>query len=81
MTAAVSLLTGLLCDRGRVEFTHNEAAIGIPAANTDSAFPFLSREVGNRRIRRDRCHGLVRLSPFFSRALTPISAESRHEAK
>src|ERR1700675_4006231 len=26
-------------------------------------------------------HGFVRLSPCFSRALAPVSAESRHEAK
>jgi hypothetical protein len=53
----------------------------IFAASTGSAIAFLSRGSGNRRIRRDRRHGLVGLSPCFSRALVPISAESRHEDK
>jgi hypothetical protein len=80
-TAAVSLLPGLLRHDGRVEFTHNDAAIEIPAASIGSAFTFLSREAGNRRTSRDERHGLVRLSPCFSPALAPVSAESRHEAK
>jgi hypothetical protein len=80
-SAAVSLLQGLLRHHGRVEFTHNNAAIGIPAASTDNVSIFLCHDNHNCRIRRDRRHGFVRLSPCFSRALAPVSAESRHEGK
>jgi hypothetical protein len=66
---------------GRVKFAHNNAAIGIPEASIGSAFTFFSREAGNYRARRDQRHGLVGLSPCFSPALAPVSAESRHEAK
>jgi hypothetical protein len=71
----------LLRPNGRVEFTHNKAAIGILAASTDNALIFLSRDNRNCRIRRDRRHGFVGLTPCFSRALAPVSAESRHEGK
>jgi hypothetical protein len=66
---------------GRVEFAHNNAAIGIPAASIGSGFTFFSRDAGNCRTGRDDRHGLVRLSPCFSPVLAPVSAESRHEAK
>jgi hypothetical protein len=79
--AAVSLLPGLLRHGGRMEFAHNNAAIEIPAASIGSAFTFLFCDAGSCRTSRDQRHGLVRLSPCFSPALAPVSAESRHEAK
>jgi hypothetical protein len=71
----------LLRHDGGVDFTHNNAAIGIPAASIGSAFTFLSRDAGRCRTRRNQRHGLVGLSPCFSPVLAPVSAESRHEAK
>jgi hypothetical protein len=63
------------------KLAHNKMACEIFGANTGQRFQIFRSRVKLFSRQTHQRHGFVRLSPCFSRALAPVSAESRHEAK